>query len=409
MQKSKTWVIDTADLLIGTTLSFDLIDSEGNVLHRSGMPVTDRLLERLAATNIVSLTIRQTEQETEKSPENLLRDSFPSELIRSVESAISNVEECLSDSYDAIGRNEPMEMERFEDSVLGFIRQAEQEVSATLAILTLRLSAVLNPKLHDETNHYWIARSSSLSMLGVAVSSILEPVHQEALEVGVAAAFHDCSLFLHPEWFDSNGLLRGDRESLSAYRKHPMESAELMKKASGVNERIYTMISQVHEQCDGSGFPNSLKRKDILLASRVLNISEAYISLVQSPFRAQPYIASDAIAYLCHQSTLQRFDPHVFFAFVRGLSMYPIGSAVELDDQSIAVVIQGNAVNPLEPTVRILGGSNKVVDLSDSERFIMGASRKHNDSFGRIEKFMMDDVLWRDDLLVEARNAPKSA
>jgi hypothetical protein len=89
--------------------------------------------------------------------------------------------------------------------------------------------------------------------------------------------------------------------------------------------------------------------------------------------------------------------------------MYPIGSAVELDDQSIAVVIQGNAVNPLEPTVRILGGSNKVVDLSDSERFIMGASRKHNDSFGRIEKFMMDDVLWRDDLLVEARNAPKSA
>ena len=169
------------------------------------------------------------------------------------------------------------------------------------------------------------------------------------------------------------------------------------------------MIRQVHEQCDGSGFPNGLSRKDIQMASRVLNISDAYISLVQSPFRAQPYVASDAIAYLCHQSTLQRFDPHVFFAFVRGLSMYPIGSAVELDDQSIAVVIKGNAVNPLEPTVRILGGSNDVVDLSDSERFIMGTSRKHNDLFGRIEKFMMDDVLWRDDLLAEASHAAKNA
>ena len=88
--------------------------------------------------------------------------------------------------------------------------------------------------------------------------------------------------------------------------------------------------------------------------------------------------------------------------------MYPIGSAVELDDQSIAVVIKGNSVNPLEPTVRILGGSNDVVDLSDSERFIMGASQKHNDSFGRIEKFMMDDVLWRDDLLAEANNATQN-
>ena len=89
--------------------------------------------------------------------------------------------------------------------------------------------------------------------------------------------------------------------------------------------------------------------------------------------------------------------------------MYPIGSAVELDDQSIAVVIKGNAVNPLEPTVRILGGSNDVVDLSDSERFIMGTSRKHNDLFGRIEKFMMDDVLWRDDLLAESSHAAKNA
>lgn len=408
MQKSKTWIIQTSDLSIGTTLSFDLTDSEGNVLHRSGMPITVLLLERLASKNIHSLSVRQAEPEQETTPENLLRESFPSELIQSVEASISHVEECLSDSFDAIEKNEPVQMDRFEDSVVGFIRQAEQEVSATLAVLTLRLSAVLNPTLHEETNQYWIARSSSLSMLAVAVCSILEPGQKDTMEIGVAAAFHDCSLFMHPEWFDTSGLLRGDQMSLSAYRKHPMESAELMKKASGLNERICTMIRQVHEQCDGSGFPNSLKRKDILMASRVLNISDAYISLVQSPFRAQPYVASDAIAYLCHQSTLHRFDPHVFFAFVRGLSMYPIGSAVELDDQSIAVVIKGNSVNPLEPTVRILGGSNDVVDLSDSERFIMGASQKHNDAFGRIEKFMMDDVLWRDDLLAEASNAAQN-
>ena len=409
MSKSKTWIIDTADLSIGTTLSFDLTDSEGNVLHRSGMPITERLLERLAAKNIFSLSVRQADPEDEKNPDDLLRASFPSELIRAVESSISYVEECLSDSFDAIEKNEPFEIDRMEDSVLGFIRQAEQELSATLAVLTSRLSAALNPTINHETNQNWITRSSSLSMLGVTVWTILDPDQKDALEVGVAAAFHDCSLFLHPEWFDTNGLLRGDERTLLAYRKHPLESAELMRRSSGANEQICTMIRQVHEQCDGSGFPNGLSRKDIQMASRVLNISDAYISLVQSPFRAQPYVASDAIAYLCHQSTLQRFDPHVFFAFVRGLSMYPIGSAVELDDQSIAVVIKGNAVNPLEPTVRILGGSNDVVDLSDSERFIMGTSRKHNDLFGRIEKFMMDDVLWRDDLLAEASHAAKNA
>ena len=180
LPKSKTWIIDTADLSIGTTLSFDLTDSEGNVLHRSGMPITERLLERLAAKNIFSLSVRQADPEDEKNPDDLLRASFPSELIRAVESSISYVEECLSDSFDAIEKNEPFEIDRMEDSVLGFIRQAEQELSATLAVLTSRLSAALNPTINHETNQNWITRSSSLSMLGVTVWTILDPDQKDA-------------------------------------------------------------------------------------------------------------------------------------------------------------------------------------------------------------------------------------
>lgn len=402
MQNGKIWVIDTADLTIGTTLSFDLTDSAGNVLHRSGMPITDRLLDQLARKNISSLSVRGADPQSSSEAAKLLRASFPSELMQAIESSLSHVEECITDSIDAFRKNEPVELDEIEDAVSNLIRQAELEVSATLAVLTERLATLVKPTINEEANQYWIARSSSLSMLGVAICSILEPGQKECLDVGVAAAFHDCSLLIHPEWFDSNGLLRGNPESLTGFRLHPRESAKLMKKASGVNDRVCFIISQVHEQFDGSGFPNGIKGNDTLLASRVLNISDAYISLVQSRFRTQPFVAADAIAYLCHQSTLQRFDPHVFFGFVRGLSMYPIGSAVELDDGSIAVVIKGNISNPLEPTVRILGGNNKVIDLSDSPRFIMGASHKYNDSFGRIEKSMMDEVLWRDDLLAEA-------
>lgn len=402
MQNKEQWVIETSNLPIGTSLSFDLTDSEGNIVHPAGLPISERLLERLARMHIHSVKMCGLDSAPVISVSSLLRGSYPSETIQAIETSISEVEDHLANSIDAINENERVAISEMENSIGCLIRQAETEVYATLAVLSERLARLVKPSVSEITKSHLIERSASLSMLSITICSILEPSQKDSLDVGIAAAFHDCSLFLHPEWFDSGGRILGSPQVLKGYRSHPLESEAFMKKAVGASERVCSLISQVHEQFDGTGFPYGLKGNDTLLSSRVLNISDAYINLIQSPFRAQPILASDAIAYLCHQSTLQRFDPHVFFCFVRGMSMYPIGSAVELDDESIAVVIRGNISNPLEPIVRILGSNATVIDLSDSPRFIMGATQKNKELFWRIEKTLMDDVLWRDDILAEA-------
>ena len=58
MSEEQSWVIQTEDLQIGTVLSFDLTDATGQVLHKAGLPINDRLKERLTKKNIHSVTIR---------------------------------------------------------------------------------------------------------------------------------------------------------------------------------------------------------------------------------------------------------------------------------------------------------------------------------------------------------------
>ncbi len=53
-----TYEILTSDLAIGTTLSFDLRDPDGNIVHKAGLPVTERLLVRLKAMGVTSVTVR---------------------------------------------------------------------------------------------------------------------------------------------------------------------------------------------------------------------------------------------------------------------------------------------------------------------------------------------------------------
>ena len=80
-----------------------------------------------------------------------------------------------------------------------------------------------------------------------------------------------------------------------------------------------------------------------------------------------------------------------------GMSIYPIGSIVELDDQSEAIVVCSNSKNAMEPIVRHLNAGNGAIDLSKSPRSIVGPSTR-DASIVRVAKSSLNEALWRCDL-----------
>jgi HD-GYP domain-containing protein (c-di-GMP phosphodiesterase class II) len=387
------WIIETSDLEIGAKLGFDIKDTEGNVLHKAGMPITKRLLDRLAEKKMQAIQVeRQEEKQVEFDRDSVsatLLGAFPHETIVEIQATISRAEKAIRDLIEPLSRRETVSASKVRVSIDQFAEQASEHAEAALAVLAARIL-----KAPPEITEKLIARSATLAFLGITTGVMMELNEDDIEEIGLVGFLHDSSLLVHPEWFQSSDGIVGNPILLADYRNHPIESCELLQGGEGISERILKSISQVHEQCDGSGFPAGVSIKQLLVSSRILNVSDAYLSLVQPFFATEQFHCADAIAYLCYHAARQCFDPQVVRGFIIGQSMYPVGTPVMLDDDSIAVVIQSHVQNPMEPTVQLLDGIKKIIDLSSSQQTIVGPAYRQDFGAERIPKSRMDELLW---------------
>jgi HD-GYP domain-containing protein (c-di-GMP phosphodiesterase class II) len=177
-----------------------------------------------------------------------------------------------------------------------------------------------------------------------------------------------------------------------------MESAELLSKSPGIPERVLKAIAQVHEQADGSGFPNGLRLNETLYQAVILNIADAYLSLTDSTV-ARRFVQSDAIVYLINHSAKGKFCPKTIQSMMRGMSIYPIGTIVLLDDQTKAVVVRSNVESPMKPIVRTLNAAQQRIDLLQSNRTISGPYVDDTTGFQRVRKTELNKIFWRLDTL----------
>jgi hypothetical protein len=206
---------------------------------------------------------------------------------------------------------------------------------------------------------------------------------------------HDCSLLLNQEWFQSHYSVREETQR-KKYRKHPIESADLLNGLPGIPKEVLGLIMETHEQADGSGYPRGLVLGKVRQGSEILNAADAYLSLTQA-VRGASYLPSDVIGYLCLQAAEGKFCREAIQLLTRSMSMYPVGSLVELNDQSKAVVIEGNFDAPLQPVVRMLHSSHAVQDLRTAPLSILKPLLPKSQPHERIPKSRFQEVLWRTD------------
>ncbi|XZE46737.1 HD-GYP domain-containing protein [Pirellulaceae bacterium SH467] len=389
----QTWVIQTEDLQIGTVLSFDLLDSNGNVLHKSGMPISERLKERLAAIGITSVTIKGASEATPSRVESVLSNAFDPAILQAVHESISKAELAVVNAIEKLARKESIDADEVAQGVESFIDTAGKDLAAALSTLTTH-----RPVEDAESIQRLADRSAKLSLLGVVTCLSQGQSSQFALEVGMTGLLHDCSLIFYPRLLNHNGLDALEGEDLDSYRRHPIESAELLQNSPGIPERVLKAIAQVHEQADGSGFPNGLRLNETLYQAVILNIADAYLSLTDSA-AARRFVQSDAIVYLINHSAKGKFCPKTIQSMMRGMSIYPIGTIVLLDDQTKAVVVRSNVESPMKPIVRTLNAAQQRIDLLQSNRTISGPYVDDTTGFQRVRKTELNKIFWRLDTL----------
>jgi diguanylate cyclase (GGDEF)-like protein len=128
----------------------------------------------------------------------------------------------------------------------------------------------------------------------------------------IAALLHDIGKIGVPDWIlmKTGSLSDSDRRIIE---QHPMTSAKIIEPIGLFNQEL-PIIRQHHERFDGSGYPDQLKAKEIVIGARILAVADVFDAMTSNrPYRIAK-TCEEALQEITDCSGFQ-FDPEVVEVF----------------------------------------------------------------------------------------------
>lgn len=135
-------------------------------------------------------------------------------------------------------------------------------------------------------------------------------------------------------------------------RKHVEYGVETLAKTPGIHPVSAQICALHHEKLDGSGYPNQLQADDISIYGRIASVVDIYDAVTavrvyhegRNPFKAMK---------LLHELAGKHLDKELVYNFIRCMSVYPVGSIIELSNGKLGIVITTRQGSPDRPLVRV--------------------------------------------------------
>jgi HD-GYP domain-containing protein (c-di-GMP phosphodiesterase class II) len=101
-------------------------------------------------------------------------------------------------------------------------------------------------------------------------------------EIVVAAALHDCEKLYWPRSLLSKARAELTKHDWVRITQHPDASAAFMKMVTNreLSQGTLQIISQHHENIDGTGYPERVSGEKICLGARMMRITDSYDTIV---------------------------------------------------------------------------------------------------------------------------------
>jgi len=180
---------------------------------------------------------------------------------------------------------------------------------------------------------------------------------EDVEKASVAGLLHDIgktSLDLSEEEILNEEILTD--EKLVKFKKHPEIGYEILLFQDLADDIKQTVLSH-HEKIDGSGYPNSLKDKDINAITKTVAVCNTYDNLISVKKHCPFDIISDF-----EPMNIGLLDTNTLFQFTKNITYTYVGSYVQLSNNKTAQIMFINQNFLSRPIVVTLDGT--VIDLS---------------------------------------------
>lgn len=189
------------------------------------------------------------------------------------------------------------------------------------------------------------------------LASSLEALRPHRLGAVAAALLADVGMLkTSSSAFGQIRVLTDDERA--ALERHPLESAAMADRIPGFDPILARAIAQHHERLDGSGYPSAASGEEITPVGRLLACADVYVARRSRRAHREASDPSAALTGTLAEADSGQLDE----AIARGLlnlSLYPVGTVVELATTEIAEVVatqnaQNNPTLAALPIVKIL-------------------------------------------------------
>lgn len=162
---------------------------------------------------------------------------------------------------------------------------------------------------------------------------------------------HDIGKILVPsEILNKPGKL--EAEEWEEMKRHVTYGEQILDVTHGLSDMTRSICAMHHERLDGSGYPRNLPAEKITEAGRMAAICDVYDAVTADRVYHKGMAPNEVLRKLIEWSIFH-LDKDLVYDFIRCLSVYPVGTLVELSNGRAGVVIEANRRQAKQPVVRV--------------------------------------------------------
>ena len=141
-------------------------------------------------------------------------------------------------------------------------------------------------------------------------------------------------------------------EEWSEMKNHVYYGMEVLVAIEDISAIALAICGQHHEKLNGEGYPEGLTDRQITVYGKMAAIVDVYDAVTAHRCYHEAMPPPLAMKNLVKWSG-DHLDRNLVYQFIRAMSIYPVGSLLELESGKLGVVVENNPAQPDKPVMNV--------------------------------------------------------